>query len=448
MTTLEARRLPVRRGPAAWSAILPDQPPPVRLEENRAVDVAIVGGGFAGLSAARRLHQIDPAIRVAVLEAGRLAEGACGRNSGFMIDLPHDVSSEDYSGKGLDADRRTIALNRTAIAFARSAAEEYRINPAWFDPVGKINGAASAKAHALNTSYAAHLTRLGEKSEILDEKAMVAVTGSRHYRSGLYTPGTVMIQPAGYIRSLGEGLRRSGVSIFEQSPVTRIARTGQSWELTTPSGKVTAAKVILGNNGHLESFGLKRGRLMHIFLYASMTAELDRSALAKLGGQPRWGITPSDPMGTTMRRIDTAQGGNRIITRTCATFLPGMVASEATLARTARIHRRKFADRFPALAGVPMEYSWAGHLCLTWNGVSVMRELEPGLFSAVGCNGLGTVRSTLMGIGAADLATGQPSDAAAHFLAEDEPAKLAPSPFAEIGANLYMKWREWHARQE
>nr|WP_298096173.1 FAD-binding oxidoreductase [uncultured Shinella sp.] len=448
MIKIEAKRLPVHRGPAAWSAILPQQAPPVRLEGNLTADVAIVGGGFAGLSAARRLHQIDPTLRIAVIEAGRLAQGASGRNSGFMIDLPHDVASEDYSGKGVSADEKNIALNRTAIAFARSAVEEYGIDPAYFDPAGKINGAASTKAHALNESYAAHLRKLGETSQMLDEKAMFELTGSRHYRSGLYTPGTVMIQPAGYVRGLGEGLRKADVPIFEDSPVTGIARTGQSWEVATARGKVTAAKVILGNNGHLESFGFKRGRLMHIFLYASMTKELDDSALAKLGGQPRWGITPSDPMGTTMRRIDTAQGGNRIVTRTCATFLPGMVPSEATLARTARVHRRKFADRFPALAGVPMEYTWAGHLCLTWNGVSVTRELEPGLFAACGCNGLGTVRSTLMGIGAADLVTGNPSDISAHFLAEDEPAKLAPSPFAEIGANLYMKWREWQARQE
>ena len=106
MTTIEARRLPVHRGPAAWSAILPDQPPPIRLEDDLSVDVAIVGAGFAGLSAARRLHQIDPGLRIAVLDAGRLAEGASGRNSGFMIDLPHDVASEDYSGKGVSADEK------------------------------------------------------------------------------------------------------------------------------------------------------------------------------------------------------------------------------------------------------------------------------------------------------------------------------------------------------
>ena len=448
MIQFEARRLPVHRGPAAWSAILPGQPSPERLEQDITVDVAIVGGGFAGLSAARRLHEIDPGLRVAVIEAGRLAEGASGRNSGFMIDLPHDLSSQDYSGKGVGADERTIAFNRMAIAFARAAVAEYGIDPAFFDPAGKINGAASAKAHALNRSYAAHLGRLGEASEMLDEKAMLEVTGSRHYRSGLYTPGTVMIQPAGYIRSLGAGLRRAGIRVFEQSPVTRFARAGEGWTLETAGGRIAAAKVILANNGHLESFGFKPGRLMHIFLYASMTADLDKDTLARLGGRPRWGVTPSDPMGTTMRRIDTAQGGNRIVTRTCATFLPGMEPSEATLARTARVHRRKFADRFPAFADIPMEYSWAGHLCLSWNGVSVMAELEPGLLSACCCNGLGTVHGTQMGIAAADLAAGKPSDIAAHFLAEDEPAKLAPQPFAAIGANLYLRWREWRARRE
>ncbi|MFC3076021.1 NAD(P)/FAD-dependent oxidoreductase [Shinella pollutisoli] len=448
MINLRAERLPVHRGPAAWSAILPDQAPPVRLDEDLAVDVAIVGGGFAGLSAARRLHEIDARTRIAVLEAGRLAEGASGRNSGFMIDLPHDLSSEDYAGKGVAADQKTIALNRAAIAFARSAVEEYGIDPAWFDPAGKINGAASTKAHELNRSYAAHLGHLGESSEMLDEKAMFAVTGSRHYLSGLYTPGTVMLQPAGYIRSVGAGLRKAGVHVFEESPVMRIARAGQGWELATQRGRVTAAKVILANNGHLESFGFKRGRLMHIFLYASMTVDLDRDTLSRLGGQPRWGITPSDPMGTTMRRIDGPQGGNRIVTRSCASFLPGMVPSEAALARTARVHRRKFADRFPSIADVPMEFSWAGHLCLSRNGVAVMRELEPGLFSACCDNGLGTVRSTLTGIGAADLVAGRASDISAHFLSEDEPTKLAPSPFAEIGANIYLKWREWQARRE
>ncbi|RWP95473.1 FAD-binding oxidoreductase [Mesorhizobium sp.] len=448
MNVHKAERLPVQRGPAAWNAILPAQPYSAPVDGDIRVDVAIVGGGFAGLSAAKRLRQQDASLRIAVLEASGLAEGASGRNSGFMIDLPHDVQSDDYAGTGVEEDKKMIALNRAAISFAKECVEEYGIDPAYFDPAGKINGAASETARNLNESYAKHLTELGEASEMLDAKAMQEVTGSRHYTSGLYTPGTVMIQPAGYIRSLGTGLRRDGVFVFEESPVSKLARVNQDWILTTPNGHVTAAKVIFANNGHLESFGFARKRLMHVFLYASMTVELDVDALSRLGGQPRWGITPSDPMGTTMRRIDTAQGGNRVITRTCASYLPGMVPSKSAVDRAAKVHRRKFADRFPAIADVPMEYSWAGHLCLTWNGVSVTSELEPGLFSACCCNGLGTVRSTLTGIAAADMLLNRPSKISAHFMAEPEPSKLVPSPFAEIGANLYFRWKEWRAREE
>lgn len=448
MTVHTARRLPLHRGPAAWDAILPRRAafPPV--EGPVRVDVAIIGAGFAGLSAARRLHEHDRTLRIAVIDASGLAEGASGRNSGFMIDLPHDLQSDDYAGKGVGDDLKVISLNRSAIEFARMAVEDYGIDKNYFDPAGKINGAVSDPARELNASYARHLAKLGEPSEALDASAMHEITGSRYYTSGLFTPGTVMLQPAGYIRGLGQGLVRDGTLVFEHSPVSEIKRHGQSWEVTTPGGMVSATKVILANNGHLESFGFARNTLMHVFLFASMTAELDADSLRRLGGKPRWGITPSDPMGTTMRRIDSGQGGNRIVTRTCASYLPGMEASQALVAGAAQVHRRKFADRFPSIADVPMEHSWAGHLCLTRNGVAVMRELEPGLFSACCDNGLGTVRSTLTGIAAADLVAGKPSQIAEHFLAEAPPSRLVPAPLAEIGARFYFRWREWRARSE
>jgi len=446
MTSYSARRTPVHRGPAGWSAILPGQPAPEVLDRDLTADFAVVGGGFAGLSAARRLHQLNPQARVVVLEATRVAEGAAGRNSGFMIDLPHELTSDDYAGGG--DDREVIALNRHAIGFAREAVAEYGIDGNHFDPAGKVNGAASAKADALNRSYAQHLSSLGEANQHLDGQQMFELTGSRHYVSGLYTPGTVMLQPAGYIRGLAGGLRREGVQVFENTPVTAMTRKVGAWEIATPRGKVGAACVILANNGHLESFGFAANRLMHVFLYASMTVDLDAAALAALGGQPRWGITPSDPMGTTMRRIDGGQGGNRIVTRTCATFEPGMEASEASLRRTAAVHREKFAERFPRIAKVPMEYAWAGHLCLTRNGVSVMRQLDEGMFAACVCNGLGTARSTLTGIGAAELASGVDSDVTRHFTAEVQPTRLPPPPFSTIGANVYLRWKEWRAGRE
>lgn len=446
MNRIVARTLPIQRGTAAWNAILGEQPPARLLDQNISADFVIVGAGFAGLSAARRLMQLQPGARVVVLEAGRIADGAAGRNSGFMIDLPHDLASADYAGS--DDDRTMIELNRQAIGFARSATDEYGINPNYFDPVGKINGAASAAANAHNESYAAHLVSLNERSERLDQKQMREITGSSHYMSGLYTPGTVMLQPAGYVRGLAAGLIAQGVQVFENSPVVAFQQQGASWLAMTAQGKVSAPRVILTVNGHLESFGFERGRLMQLFLYAVMTPELSADALRKLGGQPRWGITPSDPMGTTMRRIDTGQGGNRIVTRTCATLRPKMMASTADLKRAAVVMQRKFDQRFPQLAGMKMEYAWAGHLCLSLNGVSVMREIDSGVYSGCVQNGLGTARGTMTGIGAAELACGHSSDITAHFTTEARPVVLPPQPVREIGANILLRWKEWRARDE
>lgn len=446
MTKASVRKFAPLAGPAAWNDILGPHPAAQPLITASTADIVIIGAGFAGLSAARRVKQLQPNASVVVLDALRVGEGSAGRNSGFMIDLPHDLASDDYAGAG--DDRAMIDLNRHAIAFAGDAVEEYGIDPNFFDRAGKVNGAASARAQSHNESYAQHLLSLGEASEALDRQQMQDLTGSPHYASGLYTPGTVMLQPAGYIHGLAKGLRAQGVMIHENSPVTALHRKGTAWHVTTSKGSISAGQVILNVNGHLESFGFEQGKLMQVFLYAVMTPELDPAMLARLGGQSRWGVTPSDPMGTTVRRIDTGQGGNRIITRTCATLNPNCVASSSNVARAAKVMQRKFDQRFPQLAGLKMEHAWAGHLCLTRNSVSVMRQLDDGLYSGCVQNGLGTTRGTLTGIGAAELACGETSAITRHFGAEQPPKKLPPQPFQQIGANALLRYREWRAESE
>lgn len=442
----KAKRKPAFGSPAAWAEILGGYPEASPLEGAQTADVVIIGAGFAGLSAARRLKQLDPTLMITVLDALRVGEGSAGRNSGFMIDLPHDLASDDYAGGG--DDRALTALNRQAIAFARDAVAEYGINPAFADPVGKVNGAASAAGDAHNRSYQTHLASLGETSELLDAEAMFELTGSRHYRSGLYTPGTLMLQPAGYVQGLASGLRRGGVRIAERSPVLSFEKTGVSWVVRTPKAQVSTPRIILATNGHVESFGIAKGTLIQLFLYASMTPELSASDLKALGGAARWGVTPSDPIGTTMRRIDSAQGGNRIITRTCAVVRPDMSDRPRDVARASLVQARKFGERFPALDGIQMAYAWAGHLCLTLNGVAVAREVEQGVTTACVQNGLGTARGTLSGMAAAERLLGQTSAITAHFEAEADPKALPPQPFATWGANAYLRWKEHRAGAE
>ena len=441
-----AARTPRFGSPAAWAEILGQGGSYPALEGAQSADVVVIGAGFAGLSAARKLLQLDPQLRVTVLEALDIAEGSAGRNSGFMIDLPHDLASENYAGGGDEA--ALIGLNRTAIDFAQEAAAEYEINPAFVDPAGKVNGAATPKGDTHNRSYGAHLATFGEASEQLDAQAMAELTGSSYYLSGLYTAGTLMLQPAGYIRCMAAGLARMGVSVYARSAVLEFERQGSAWRVRTAQGHVDASKIILATNGHLESFGIAKGRLVQLFLYASMTPEFDAAQLRSLGGAARWGITPADPMGTTVRRIDTAQGGNRIITRTCANVRPDMEAEASDITRASAKQAAKFRDRFPQLGAVKMQYEWAGHLCLSLNGVAVTGEIEQGIYAAAVQNGLGTARGTLTGIAAAEVAMGQRSAVTDFFAKEAAPRKLPPQPLATWGANAYLRWKEHVARAE
>lgn len=439
----KARRLPIQPGPAAWNRLLPEPSPAEVLSTTINADVAIIGAGFAGLSAARRLVQLDSDLRIAVLEAGRIAEGPAGRNSGFMIDLPHDLSSDTYAGTATEADQAETVLNRRAIAFAAEVAEEDKLPQEVFNPCGKINAAATSAGDQHNREYGMHLDSMGESYRLLDAKEMSELTGIHYYASGLFTPGTVILQPAAYIRGLAGGLK-SKVSIYEQSPVLEITEQPDGWVLKTSEGKVSAGRVILANNGHAESFGFFARRLMHVFTYASMTKPLPEGVL---GGELQWGVTPADPMGTTVRRINGV-GGNRIVVRSRFTYNPSMTVSEGALARAGALHDKKFAARFPMLGGIPMEHRWAGHLCVSLNGVQAHGEVAKGVFSAVCQNGLGIAKGTLSGISAAELAMGRDTETTRALCAMDPPRRLPPEPLAWLGANTTMKWKEWRAGRE
>lgn len=445
MSRITVSKLPVDPGPAAWNDLLPDPAPAQSVAGDLRADWIVIGAGFAGLAAARRLSQLCPSDRIVVLEARRVAEGPAGRNSGFMIDLPHDLSSSDYGGTR-DKDLALIDDNRHAIAFAADMAREYSLGEDVFSQCGKVNGAATAKGDRHNRDYATHLASMGEPSERLDAQAMKDLTGTDYYLSGLYTAGTAMIQPAAFVRGVARGLSSNRVQIFEDSPVTQLQRRGD-WTATTPAGKVTAPKVILAVNGHLNSFGFLKNHLMHVFTYASMTRPLSQAEMALLGGTRIWGITPADPVGTTVRRIPSPEG-DRIVVRNRFTFDRSMEVSARRIARVAKDHDRAFKARFAMLGDVEMQYRWGGRLCLSRNNVSVVRELDQGLYAACCQNGLGTARGTLSGMLAAELATNTKSDRLNRLLEQTAPVKLPPRLITEYGANGYLKFQEIKAGAE
>jgi len=435
------------RGRSGWQAILPERTPSPKLTDDIEADYCVVGAGFAGLAAARRLHQLDPDASIVILEATEVGTGPAGRNSGFMIDLPHVLSSSSYAGLA-ESDQRDIQLNRHAIEFARSAAAEYQLADEAFRPEGKINAAASRGGVKANQAYARHLDSLGEPCELLDATAIQNICGSDYYRGGISTPGTAMIQPALLVRGIADGLSRSNkVGLFENTAVQRFTKQGDRWKLSTANGSVLASKALLAVNGFVENFGFYTRRLMHITLYASITRELTDSELENLGGNDRWGFTPSDPFGTTVRKISDT-GGHRLVIRNRFSYDPSLTLTHNQLDQAEIDHQKAFVERFPMLSEVTMQYRWSGRLCLSRNHVWALGELDEGLYSACCQNGLGTTKGIVAGVIAAETASACQESLMPEFRAGDLPQKLLPEPFMTTGARGYLKLREWRAGRD
>ena len=445
-------KLPKNPGITGWKEILPKRKVNQNLTDNINADYLIIGGGFAGLSAARRLKQIDKDAKIALLEACEIGEGPAGRNSGFMIDLPHNLASDDYLGS-LEKDRKQTLINRSAIEFAKSASEEYEMPSETIQLVGKTNAAATKKGVNFNSEYAQHLDKTSESYKILDAQAMEDLTGINYYINGLWTPGTAMLQPALYIQKLADGIsNNSNVTIYENSPVIDLvdkgSQSGQKiWKAKTKLGSISSPKIILAVNGIVERFGYFQNKLMTIFTYSSLTRKLTSDESNILGGSPEWGLTSADAMGSSVRRI-SGIGGDRILIRNRWSYNPSMEASDSFMASAANSHFESFKARFPMLDKVSMEYSWGGRLCLSLNNVFAQGEVDEGIYSACCQNGLGTAKGTAIGIITAEKISGENTSLIPNFADEELPKKLMPKPLMWIGVNSYMRWKELLAGKE
>ncbi|AYH43924.1 FAD-binding oxidoreductase [Azoarcus sp. DN11] len=439
---LKCNFLPQDDGRCGWYEMLPPPPPSKPLKGDIKADWVVLGAGLSGLAAARRLAELQPNASIAVLDARRVGFGASGRNSGFMVDLPHDLTKHDYTGDQ-SADLMQIRLNRAAIDYVRGIVKTHGIECDWREQ-GKLHGAVEPRGERALEGFAKGLSALGEPYSVLDARQMKAVTGTDFYRSGVHAPGCVLVQPAALVRGLGATLPEN-VRVYEDTAVREIV-VGTPHQLVTDQGRITTPRLILANNAYAAQFdklGLK-GMMLPIYTYGSLTRQLTPDELARLGGEESWGLIPADPMGTTVRRI----ASGRICIRNSFTYNPDISAGASRLERVRDSHRRSYERRFPMLSGIEFEYTWGGALCLSRNGGAPFGEIAPGVFSAVGCNGLGLTRGTIGGKLIAEYALGSKSELLDILLQQPKPVANPPEPLLGIGVRSTLMWKEWQAGVE
>ena len=401
---------------------------------------AVIGAGYTGLAAARQLALNFPDEEIVLIEAQEVGFGTAGRNAGFAIDLPHEVSADDYIGD-LAIARSTLKLNLFGQSILRTLVEQHGID-CQLRACGKYQAAIEDRGMTVLGAYRRGLDKLGQSCEMIEGSDLPSHIGTSFYRKALFTPGTYLLQPAALVKGLADSLP-SNVTLYENTPITGVDY-GDETLLSHRNGRIRADKLVLANNAFGMHFGFLERTMLPVFLYASLTRQLTADEQVRLGGQPFWGVIPADPGGSTVRRtVD-----NRILIRNSFSFNPDGRPRQKYLERFVRNHQTSFERRFPMLPEVGFEFSWSGSLALTPNHRGFFGQLAPKVYAALGCNGLGVTRGTVTGTLLADWVAGKHHELTDFLLSTSGPSKAPPEPFLSIGVNATLWWTNRRAGRE
>jgi len=437
---MKISRLPQDDKTNGWSAILPERRPHDALNGEVSADWVVLGAGYAGLAAARRLAENCPDQKIVLINAGEVGENASGRNSGFAIDLPHNVGS---SLDELEGSHRFMGLARMAIDHLESAVKTHGIECSW-SREGKYHTAVSPRGvREVLEPFRTELEALNEPHEWIEGDVLRTRLGSPHFTAAVYTPGCVLMNPAALTRGLADSLPEN-VAVYENSPVIEADfRNGA--HLRTPDGTVRAPKTIMAANGFTEQFGFLNRRFLHLVAHASLTRPLTEDERGVYGVDNPWGLTPANAFaGITMRYTDD----HRILIRQGLSYRPSQRLAPGAHQAIGRRHKVLFDARFPGLEAVELEHTWSGFVCLSRNGAPGFGRLAPNVWSAVCQNAVGVTKGTFSGVLAADLACGRENPQIPDMFSLGEPELLPPRPFLDIGVRARFLWELWTNRHE
>ncbi|MFU1478758.1 NAD(P)/FAD-dependent oxidoreductase [Roseovarius sp. C7] len=437
---MKIARLPRDDRSNGWSAILDARRPAPPLAGDLTADWVVIGAGYAGLAAARRLAELRPEAHVVLLEAGEVGENASGRNSGFAIDLPHNVGS---SLEELEGSHRYMGLARFAIAQLDRLVETHDIACDW-SPDGKYHTAVSDRGvEEVLTPFARELEALGEPFEWVRGAALQAALGSNHFTAAVHTPGGRLMNPAALCRGLADSLPEN-VTLCENSPVAAF-EPGSTIRVETTGGSVRAPRMIMAANGFSEQFGYYPKRFLHLVAHASLTRPLTAGERAAYGVARPWGLTPANAFaGITMRYTND----HRILIRQGLAYCPSQRFDEGARQRIAQEHKRLFDARFPGLDEVGMAHTWSGFVCLSRNAAPGFGQLAENVWGAVCQNAVGVTKGTFGGTLAAEMALGEDNPLIADMQSLGAPTPLPPRPFLDLGVRTRFAWELWRNRHE
>ena len=362
-------------------------------------DVAIIGGGYTGLAAARTLAR--GGTDVTLLERHYLGWGASGRNGGFVLQGYKPEMEELARMVGPDRARRMFQLTLDAMQLLeRLIAEEGIVCD--FTRCGALTLAAKP-GHLPGLEQSGRFLRqeLGYETELLSREDMGREIGSARYHGALLDPGGCSLQPAKYVRGLGLAAARAGGRLLEDTEVTRVKKVAGGFEIGTSRGVMRTREVLAATNGYTPAaLGRLRRRVIPIGSYLIATKPLGEELARRL-------IPKGRVMNDTKNLLYyfRLSPDGRMVFGGRASFTP------ASTRRSAAILASGMREVFPELAGTAIEYAWSGKVAYPMDHLPHAGRLD-GVHYSMGYCGHGVALATYLGtrMGEVLLGTGEVPD--------------------------------------
>jgi len=369
---------------------LPAQP---RLQGRERVDVAILGAGFTGLSAAIELA--DAGMKVAVLEAGTIGSGASGRNGGQVIFGYSCEQAKIAALVGLEQAQRLFEWSLEGVRLIHERCARFGIDAQW--RAGHAHLPIRPRHVRELREFQADLAdNYGYELEWWERDRQREVLASERYLGGLYDPASGHLQPLAYARGLARAALSLGVRIYEHSPVLALQR-GTRPVLRTAAGEVESDFVVLGGNALMEGIAPEvEAKVMPVGTYIGATPPLGEERARALISN---GMAAAD--------INWALDYFRIGADTRLLF--GGRASYSTLPppNLRGTMERRMRRVFPQLREVPIERVWGGLIDISYNRAPNFGRIAPNIYFAQGFSGHGVAATGLAGRVIAEAIRGQ-----------------------------------------
>ena len=410
------------------------------LDKDKSCDWLIVGAGYTGLSAARKLSELHPNQKIIIVDAQLAGEGASGRNSGYLVDTT--LNDGFTSNKELCNYKKKTDIYQLGIDVVKKFIKEHQVDCDWNES-GKYFASSNKKDKKILENFSKTLSKLNFKHDILEKDDLSKRLGTNFYNLALYTKGGVLLHPGKLVRAMVDTLP-DNAELLENSQLYEWAKKTDRIICKFNNHKIITKKIIFCTNGFLKSLGIKSNYNFPLTLTASMTRSLSNTEFKSIGEPKEWGVLPIRPMGATIRMTKD----KRILIRNTAEVHSPFKMSQSDLDKRSLNQKLGIKKRFPTLPDDIIESSWSGIVSRTRNSSQIFEKIDDNVFVAGCYNGSGIGVGTLFGEQISLKASNIHTKETSIIESKTNPTQIPREPFLSIGVKIRLIYERFKAFSE